>query len=376
MATTLASPSTAGGFPDQPGRCPVQHALALASPRDTLGPAHRGLDRDAVAVGLHHPWVDVGAARDRRGVPQPLGDLPHHRRLDALDHFGIHRRIGVDERLGGQHRTVPGAQVLDRVVLADHLFEAKIEVVGMDLHPIGRILVGEKTFPALAVSLQCPHGTDHVVVLDEQRTPHPALSRIVELHCAAAHAHVFALQCRDTERVVLLGVFLASRAEVPEVEQAQPQCQHPVASQAPPREVDCHMLPPIVKPCRHFQYTVELLLAALLLPLRVVQVLAPAGDIGADSLDVAGGMGADPHRLPRRWDDEIVDALQHLAISYRLSVGLFIAEAAAPADPLDPRAVDDASTQAHDQQLATRLVSARARVTHSSDAGGPSGRRR
>ena len=58
---------------------------------------------------------------------------------------------------------------------------------------------------------------------------------------------------------------------------------------------------------RHLQHPVELLLVAFLLPFLVVEVLAAAGRVGADGLDVPVGVRADPDLLPRGRDDQVLD---------------------------------------------------------------------
>jgi hypothetical protein len=72
--------------------------------------------------------------------------------------------------------------------------------------------------------------------------------------------------------------------------------------------------------------------------LLVIQVLTSAGHIGPYRLDVPVGMWADPYLLPRRRDDEILDALQCFAIGDRASVGLLIGEPTSAAYPPQARA--------------------------------------
>ena len=71
---------------------------------------------------------------------------------------------------------------------------------------------------------------------------------------------------------------------------------------------------------RHLQHPVELLLVAFLLPLLVIQVLAAARGIGADRLDVAVRMRADPDVLPRGRNDQILDAGERGLVGQRLAV--------------------------------------------------------
>ncbi len=113
----------------------------------------------------------------------------------------------------------------------------------------------------------------------------------------------------------------------------QCECEHPVALQSAATQIGGDLSAHVWQPGRHLQHPVELLLGPLLLPLLVIEVLTSAGHIGPDRLDVPVGMRADPHLLPRRRDDEILDALQCFAIGDRSAVGLLVGEPAPAAHP-------------------------------------------
>ena len=159
---------------------------------------------------------------------------------------------------------------------------------------------------------QCPHRPDHLRIVDQQRTAHPALGWVVELDGLLVQRHVFAQQRGDAIRVVLLGVLLAARPEVAEVEQVQGEREHPVALEAAAAKVGSDAASHVGQRGRHLQHPIELLLVALFLPLLVVEVLAAARGVGSDRLDVPVRVGADPHLLPCGRDHQVADALQAL----------------------------------------------------------------
>ena len=83
-----------------------------------------------------------------------------------------------------------------------------------------------------ATAQQCSHGPDHLRIVDQQRSAHAALGGVVELDGLLLQRDVFAQQRGDAVRVVLLGVLLAARPEVAEVEHVQGERNHPVAVEA------------------------------------------------------------------------------------------------------------------------------------------------
>jgi hypothetical protein len=74
-------------------------------------------------------------------------------------------------------------------------------------------------------------------------------------------------------------------------------------------------------------------------PLVVVQVLAAAGLVGADGLDVAVRVRADPDVLPGRRDHQRPDPLDHLGVLDHVAVSIEVAEPLAPAAPGQARLV-------------------------------------
>ena len=90
---------------------------------------------------------------------------------------------------------------------------------------------------------------------------------------------------------------------------------------------------------------VVLVLVPLLTPQVVVPVLAPAGRVGADGLDMALGIDADPYVLPGRRDYEGLDPGERSRILDQSRVRTQIAEAAAAPPTADPGAAGIASAE-------------------------------
>ena len=147
-------------------------------------------------------------------------------------------------------------------------------------------------------------------------------------------AHVPALEGGEAERAVGVGVGVAADPEVAQVEQAGggrrgARERHPLTLQV----LDHPLAGPGQAGTGHLD-PVELHLVALGAPVGVVEVLAAAGVVGAERLDVAVGVGADPHVAPGRRDGEGADPLDLLRRE-PVAVGVEVGEALAgtPARP-------------------------------------------
>ena len=69
---------------------------------------------------------------------------------------------------------------------------------------------------------------------------------------------------------------------------------------------------------------------------RVVEVLAPAGPVDSGRLELRPRVRRDPDVLPRRRDDEAVDALERLLVGDRPIVRVDVAKALRPLPPPPP----------------------------------------
>src|SRR6185437_4947859 len=72
-------------------------------------------------------------------------------------------------------------------------------------------------------------------------------------------------------------------------------------------------------------------------PARMITKLFPPARVPSSRLQMAIGIGADPHLRPRRRDREGFDAAQYFRIGHRFSRGMAITKILAAPLALDPR---------------------------------------
>src|SRR4051794_37074941 len=268
---------------------------------------------------------------------------------DLLDHAGhrpLARGLGVARRADrqahrGEDRGAPGAEVLGREVLARRLLDVGVDVGGLDVDPPAAVPVGEQLVDAAAPALEALDHAGDLGVDDVADLALAVLGRVVEDDEAVDQADVVLAHRRQAIGLVLDGVVLGADAEEAAVEQAHGGGEHALAAQVVvvgALEVALDAGPHAGQRAGEAQHVVELLLVAALAPGTVVQVLlAPAG-VEARRLDVTARVRADPHVLPRRRDDEVVDAREDLGVVDALAVGVDVDEPAARAAAADARA--------------------------------------
>src|SRR5205085_7810174 len=100
---------------------------------------------------------------------------------------------------------------------------------------------------------------------------------------------------------VLVGVGFGPDPEEPSVEKPCRAGQHPLGRKALQRKVPGALGPEMRQGTGELEGVVELLLIAPLAPPLVIQVLPPAGGVGADGLEVPVLVGADPDIDPSGW---------------------------------------------------------------------------
>src|SRR5690606_17279629 len=104
--------------------------------------------------------------------------------------------------------------------------------------------------------------------------------------------------------LVLLGVDLAAGTEVREVEQPEREGEHLLAAHAGLRELARDAAPGGGQAPADVEHVVVLAPRTAHLPLLVVQVLAPTGDVAPERLDVPVRVPADPDVGPGGRDRE------------------------------------------------------------------------
>src|ERR671912_195706 len=319
---------------DEPRDRHLDGCLAPGLVRIALAQGPR--DGDAVLVLLDDPGVDVGLARDRRGVAEVGGDL-----LDRGLHRSLPRRLGVPllralgERDSSEDRRVPGAEVLGGEVLVDHLRDVGVDRGSVEVGPARVPAVGEEPSGAAPAPAHDIERRDDLRVVDRHGVLDPRLPDELEEKLAPPAPHVPPLEGGQPEGAVGVRVRVTADAEVAEVEKPGRGGGgggegHPLVP-----EVLDEPLPGLGQPGACGLDPVELHLVALLAPHRVVEVLAAAGGIGADRLDVPVGVGADPDVLPGRRNREGADSLDLLGRK-PATVGVVVGEPPAGPPPGPP----------------------------------------
>jgi len=125
----------------------------------------------------------------------------------------------------------------------------------------------------------------------------------------------------QAEGAVLLRVLLAARPEEPEIDQADRSRENPVPGQAPAFQVTADDLADARQRGPEAPDPVVLGLIPLLTPQVVVPVLAASGRVGADGLDMAQRVDADPDVLPGGRDHQRPDAGQRLRVLDHRRIG-------------------------------------------------------
>ncbi len=168
-----------------------------------------------------------------------------------------------------------------------------------------------------------------------------------ELDGAGPAAGVPAQQRGEAVAVVQFGVAVAADAEEAEVEQAHGRGQHPLPGQSAVAQMAFDGLPHRGQHLGDVEHVLVLGLLLLGAELRVVQVLAASGGVGAHGLQVPVGTGADPHVAPGRRDDQLPDPGQLRGVAQRFPPGAEVPEAAPVPQPTVPGVRGAAVVETH-----------------------------
>lgn len=227
---------------------------------------------------------------------------------------------------------MPGTEVLRGDLQTGELLEVGVDVGAAHVVPRGPLPVREEAVAAPSAAQQRGQAAAGGGVGDGLDDLPAVLAGVREQDGAALTGGVLAEQGGQAVAAVQLGVLVAAYAEEAEVEEAHGGGEDPLAGQAAIAEV------PLDRLAYGGQGLGDAEDVAVLGPLllgaepRVVQVLAAAGGVGADRLEVAVGSGADPHVAPSGRNDERADTGQFGGVAQRLPLGVQVTEAA-PVSP-------------------------------------------
>jgi hypothetical protein len=234
---------------------------------------------------------------------------------------------------------VPRAEVLGGHLQAEQLADVLVDVGCLQGDPQPTLLGAQEPLLGLAPLGEPLDDLAELRVLEADVVLHPGLAHEGEDTGAVAPAHVPSLERGEAVAPVLLGVAVRAEPEAAQVDQPDGRGERAVAVDAGGAgevEVGAEPAADVGEPGGHLDHPVELRLVPLRPPHRVVQVLPPAGVVGAHGLQVRVRVRRDPDVAPRGRDDQRLDALD-LRLPERAAVHVEVTEPATVAHPLPSR---------------------------------------
>jgi len=162
------------------------------------------------------------------------------------------------------------------------------------------------------------------------------LAAEIELDAPArGDAHMVVAQGGEAEGLVLLGVFGVADARQAALHQPHHRRQHLLARQAVSVQIGLDTPARARQRAAEAQHMLELGLVAHMAPARMIAVLLAPARVAPGRLDMAVGVGADPHRRPGGRHGERADARERGGIADQQPLRIAIEEAVlAVTDPL------------------------------------------
>jgi hypothetical protein len=129
-----------------------------------------------------------------------------------------------------------------------------------------------------------------------------------------------------TIALVGLGVFGVANAKQGRLQQTDDCGEYPLARQTAPPQIGPDPLPDGRQHPAESQHLAVFRLVADLAPTRMIAILLAAALVPTHRLDVAIGIGTDPHRGPGRRDRQRPNALQCIEVAHQLPIGEAVAK--------------------------------------------------
>ena len=251
--------------------------------------------------------MHVVSAAHRARVAKALGHG-----VDRTDHvaFGFapaFRRTQQAQLPRGQHGARPGTEVLGRDVTAGGLAQVGVYVVrGDGLALAGLVQVLEQLLPGQILAILDDAGD--APVADIHDVVDPALAAEGKAQFGASDLDVAPAQRGEAEGAVLARILVVAHADERLVEQHHHGGEDLPAREVARAQVALYALPDLRQDFAEFQHAAELRLVARLAVQGVVAVLLASAVVARGGLDMAFGIGTDPHVGPGRRNRERFDA--------------------------------------------------------------------
>jgi hypothetical protein len=165
--------------------------------------------------------------------------------------------------------------------------------------------------------------------------PDTALAAELEAQRRSVDLRVLVAHRRQTERMIVAGVLLVADPDQRLLEQLHDRREHLLPRQPRLLQIGARAAANAWKHPRERHEAFVLGFVARFAPARMVAVLFASARVAARRLNVAVGVGTDPHVRPRRRDDDRSDSLELGAVGNRAAVGSDVPKPVTAPEPAD-----------------------------------------
>ena len=278
--------------------------------------------------------MDVALAAHGNGVAETLRDGLNRARDVAL-RFGLRlERPKCSQRRGGHQRARPRPKIFRGEFGAGDLLEILVDVGRVDQLPLTGFVDVLKELVAGQIAA-CLDDLREPPVLEIDGVPDTALAAELEAQRRSVDLRVLVAHRRQTERMIVAGVLLVADPDQRLLEQLHDRREHLLPRQPRLLQIGARAASNAWKHPRERHEAFVLGFVTRLTPARMVAVLFASARVAARRLNVAAGVGTDPHVRPRRRDDDRSDSLEFGATGNRAPVGSDVAKSVPAPEPAD-----------------------------------------
>jgi hypothetical protein len=278
--------------------------------------------------------MDVALAAHGGGVAETLRD-PLNRTGDVALRFGL--RLERPERpqcFSGQQRAGPRPKIFRREFIVGDVLEIVVDVGRVDDLPFTGFVDVLKQLVARQIAARLDDLRE-TAVLEIDGVTDAALAAELEAYVRAVDLRVLVAHGRQTEGMIVAGVLLVADADQRLLQQLHDGREDFLAWQPRFLQIGAGAAADARKLSRERNEVIVFGFVALFSPTRMVAVLFASARVASRRLNVAVGVGTDPHVRPRRRDHDRSDSLELGAIGNRAAVGSDVAKSVPPPDPAD-----------------------------------------
>jgi len=258
--------------------------------------------------------MDVALAAHGHGVAETLRD-GLNRTGDVALRLGL--RLERRERLqrrGGQQRARPRPKILRGEFRSGDVLEILVDVGRVDHLPFAAFVDVLEQLVAGQIAA-CLDDLCEPPVLEIDGVPDAALAAELESHLRSVDLRVLVAHRRQPEGMIVAGVLLVADADQRLLQQLHDSREHFLPRQPLLLQIGAGVAANARKHPRERDEAFVLGFVTLFAPARVIAVLFASARVAPRRLNVAVGVGTDPHIRPGGWDRERSYPLQRIDIA-------------------------------------------------------------